>query len=124
MMDADTLLFFDGRPEELSLYEAILGRIRVLGDVTPVVHKTQISLRNRRVFACVSMLRVRKKALLPPHYLVLTLGLPYPIRSSRIDGPVEARPGRWTHHIVVSEENELDEELLGWVRKAYAFADR
>ena len=124
MMDADTLLFFAGRAEELGLYAALLDWLTPLGEVTPVVHKTQISLRNRRVFACVSMLRVRKKALLPPHYLVLTLGLPYPIRSSRVDGPVEARPGRWTHHIVVSEENELDEELLGWVRKAYAFADR
>ena len=124
MMDADTLLFFAGRAEELGLYAALLDWLTPLGEVTPVVHRTQISLRNRRVFACVSMLRVRKKALLPPHYLVLTLGLPYPIRSSRIDGPVEARPGRWTHHIVVSEENELDEELLGWVRKAYAFADR
>ena len=124
MMDADTLLFFAGRAEELGLYAALLDWLTPLGDVTPVVHRTQISLRNCRVFACVSMLRVRKKALLPPHYLVLTLGLPYPIRSSRIDGPVEARPGRWTHHIVVSEENELDEELLGWVRKAYAFADR
>ena len=123
-MTMDELFFFDGKPEELALYEALLGRLAALGAFSVVVHKTQISLKNRRVFACVSMLWVRKKALLPPHYLVLTLGLPYPIRSSRIDGPVEARPGRWTHHIVVSEENELDEELLGWVREAYAFASR
>ena len=124
MIDADTLFFFDGRPEELALYEALLEKISGFGAVTPVVHKTQISLKNRRVFACVSMARVLRRALLPPHYLVLTLGLPCPLDSPRIAVKVEAQRRRWTHHIVVSEENELDEELLGWVRKAYAFADR
>ena len=123
MMDADTLLFFDGRPEELSLYEAILGRIRVLGDVTPVVHKTQISLRNRRVFACVSMLRVLPKALLPEHFIVLSLGLPYALQSPRVTA-VQTGPNRWTHHIVLPTPQALDGELMNWVRDAYAFADR
>ncbi len=123
-MDADTLLFFDGKPEELRLFEAVLKAAETLGEVTPVVRKTQISLRNRRVFACVSMLRVRKKALLPPRYIVLTLGLPYPVRSPRIEGPVEAQPNCWIHHIVLGSVEELDGELMGWLHAAYAFADR
>ena len=124
MMDADTLFFFDGRPEELALYEALLEKISGFGAVTPVVHKTQISLKNRRVFACVSMARVLRRALLPPHYLVLTLGLPHPLESPRIAVKAEAQPRRWTHHIVLGAENELDEELLSWLQEAYLFGNR
>lgn len=124
MMDADTLFFFDGRPEELALYEALLEKISGFGAVTPVVHKTQISLKNRRVFACVSMARVVRRALLPPHYLVLTLGLPYPLDSPRIAVKVEAQRRRWTHHIVLGTESELDKELMAWVHEAYMFGNR
>lgn len=124
MMDADTLFFFDGRPEELALYEALLEKISGFGAVRPVVHKTQISLKNRRVFACVSMARVVRRALLPPHYLVLTLGLPYPLDSPRIAAKVEAQRRRWTHHIVLGTESELDEELMAWVHEAYMFGNR
>lgn len=124
MMDADTLFFFDGRPEELALYEALLEKISGFGAVTPVVHKTQISLKNRRVFACVSMARVLRRALLPPHYLVLTLGLPYPLDSPRIAVKVEAQRRRWTHHIVLGTESELDKELMAWVHEAYMFGNR
>ena len=120
----DELFFFDGKPEERALYEALLDRIAALGAFSAVVHKTQISLKNRRVFACVSMLRVLPKKQLPPHFLVLTLGLPYPLGSPRIAAKTEAQPGRWTHHIVLSGAEELDAELLDWLRQAYEFGSR
>ena len=123
-MTMDELFFFDGKPEELALYEALLDRLAVLGESLAVVHKTQISLKNRRVFACVSALRVLPKQLLPPHYLVLTLGLPYPLDSPRIAVKTEAQPGRWTHHIVLGSASELDAELLEWIRLAYEFGNR
>ena len=120
----DELFFFDGKPEELALYEALLEWIKAQGEVSAVVHKTQISLKNRRVFACVSVFRVLPKRLLPPHYIVLTLGLPYPLDSPRIAAKTEARPGRWTHHIVLGNASELDTELLEWIRLAYEFGNR
>ena len=123
-MTMDELFFFDGKPEELALYEALLDRLAGIGIFTPVVHKTQISLKNRRVFACVSMLRVLPKKLLPPHFLVLTLGLPYPLESQRIAVKTEAQPNRWTHHIVLGSADELDDELLNWLRQAYEFGNR
>lgn len=123
-MTMDELFFFDGKPEELALYETLLDQIKALGDVSVVVHKTQISLKNRRVFACVSVFRVLPKRLLPAHYLVLTLGLPDPLDSPRIAAKTEAQPGRWTHHIVLAGASELDAELLEWIRRAYAFGNR
>lgn len=123
-MTMDELFFFDGKPEELALYETLLDQIKALGDVSVVVHKTQISLKNRRVFACVSVFRVLPKRLLPAHYIVLTLGLPDPLDSPRIAAKTEAQPGRWTHHIVLGSASELDAELLEWIRQAYEFGNR
>ena len=31
---------------------------------------------------------------------------------------------RWTHHVVVDQEGQLDAELLGWLREAYVFAEQ
>ena len=122
-MTMDELFFFDGKPEEPALYEALSERIAALGAYSALVRRTQISLKNRWVFACVSLLRVLPKRLLPPHDLVLSLGLPYPLDSPRIAVKAEARPGRWTHHIVLSSPSALDAELLDWIGQAYEFGN-
>ena len=87
------------------------------------VQKTQITFSNRHVFACVSFARVKRKAELPMRYMVITLGLPAPLDSERVAVKTEPYPGRWTHHFVVSTPEELDEELLSWIKTAYTFAD-
>ena len=122
--DADTLLFFDRHLEALPLYRTFE---ELLFDSFPAVHKrvqkTQITFSNRHVFACVSFARVKRKAELPRGYMVITLGLPAPLDSERVAVKTEPYPGRWTHHIVVSKPEELDEELLFLIKAAYAFAD-
>ncbi len=122
--DRDTLFFFDGHREALGLYlaleELLYGTFPV---VDKRVRKTQISFSNRHVFACVSFARVKRKAELPEGYLVLTLGLPAPLASDRVAVRVEPCPGRWTHHLVLSRPEELDGELVSWLRAAYAFAE-
>ena len=124
-LDADALMFFDQHMDILPLYQAFE---ELLFDSFPVVNKrvqkTQITFSNRHVFACVSFARVKRKAELPMRFIVITLGLPAPLDSERVAVKTEPYPGRWTHHFVVSREEELDEELLSWVRQAYDFADR
>ncbi len=123
--DLDTLMFFDGHQEALGLYGAFEYLLYdTFSNVNKHVQKTQITFFNRHVFACVSFARVKRKADLPEGYIVLTLGLPEPLDSPRVAVKTEPYPGRWTHHFVVSREEELDEELLSWVRQAYDFADR
>ena len=122
-LDADTLMFFDQHMDVLPLYQAFE---EILFDSFSVVNKrvqkTQITFSNRHVFACVSFARVKRKNELPMRFIVITLGLPAPLDSERIVVKTEPYPGRWTHHIVVSTPEELDEELLSWVREAYDFA--
>ena len=122
-IDADTLMFFDRHTAALPLYRAFEAMLFAsFPVVNKRVQKTQITFSNRHVFACVSFARVKRKAELPAGYMVLTLGLPAPLASERIAVKTEPYPGRWTHHIVVSKPEELDEELLSWVREAYNFA--
>ena len=86
------------------------------------VQKTQISFYDVHMFACVSFLRVKKKKELPEPYLVVTLGMPYPLESPRVAVKTEPYPGRWTTHIVIGETEEIDGELLSWLKEAHDFA--
>lgn len=124
MLDADTLRFFDGHEAALPLYEAFEQRLyELFPEAQRRVQKTQITFFNRHVFACASLQRVKRKAELPDPFLVITLGLAYPLDSSRVAVKCEPYPGRWTTHIVISSADEVDEELLSWLSEAYAFAE-
>lgn len=124
MIPLEALSFFGGREEELALYEALLVRLEQVGPFTQEYHKTQISLRAKLIFGCVSLLRPKPKKELPAHFITLTLGLPRPLASPRIAACVEAQKDRWTHHIVLGDVSDLDEELMGWIREAYDFGNR
>ncbi|HIZ23220.1 MAG TPA: hypothetical protein IAA21_10560 [Candidatus Blautia faecigallinarum] len=122
-MDANTLLFFQQQPAALPLYEAFeKAVVSKYPDTRIKAQKTQITFSNKHIFACVSFLRVKKKRELPDPYLVITLGMPYPLESSRAAAKTEPYPGRWTTHIVIGKEEDMDEELLGWLAEAYNFA--
>ena len=122
-IEQDTLLFFKEHPAALPVYEAFARKLAgALPDSNVRVQKTQITFSNRHVYACVSFLRVKKKAELPDSFFVLTLGLPYALESERVAVKTQPYPGRWTTHFVISRLYDLDEELFAWVRQAYAFA--
>jgi hypothetical protein len=122
-MNTDTLLFFEGHLDALPLYENLEERIvSEIDDVRIKVQKSQISFYNKHMFACVSFARVRKKKDCPESYIVVTLGLEHKAESSRIDIATEPYPNRWTHHLLISEPDEIDEELMGWIKEAAGFA--
>ena len=124
-MNQDVGLFFDKKPDALPLYETFERRVFAeIGNVKVKVQKTQITFSGSSIFACVSFLRVKKKRELPDPYLVITLGLSYPLESPRVAVKTEPYPGRWTTHIVVGSADELDDELFQWVRQAYDFSVR
>lgn len=117
------MFFFRERPEALPLYSAFEARLFAeLGEVNIRVQKTQITFSNRRVFAAVSFLPARRAKDRPDPYITVTLGLNRRERSPRIDQAVEPYPGRWTHHLVIGSAEEIDDELMAWVREAYDFA--
>lgn len=122
-MTPEILFFFNASPAALPLYEAFEARVLAeVENITIRVQKTQITYTNPKVFAAVSLLPVRKKAQRPDPYVTVTLGLPYRLTSPRVDASSEPYPNRWTHHLLISSPEEIDEELMSWVREAAAFS--
>ncbi len=121
MISGDELFFFNEKPAALPLYEAFAQRLLAeIDNVTVRVQKTQISFSNRHNFAFVSFLPARKAKDRPKTYITVTFGLQYKKGSPRIDAASEPYPNRWTHHILISSVEEIDDELMGWIKEAAA----
>ena len=119
----DTLFFFDRHQAVYPLYACFQEKLLARFPESQIkVQKSQISYYNRHLYACVSFLKVKKKAELPEDYFVLTLGLSAPLKSDRVAVKTEPYPGRWTTHFVISSPADLDEELFDWIEQAYNFA--
>ena len=119
----DVLFFFDGKPWALPLYEALFTRMEeAFPEASVKVQKSQISFYGRHLFAAAS-LPLRRKKTWPTESLMVTLGLPEKLESSRVAVATEPYPGRWTHHILVTAPDEIDGELLAWLLQAYEFAE-
>lgn len=115
----DAMQFFDRRPRELALYQDFERKVLAACPDTHIrVQKTQITFENRHGFAFVSL--PRRKVKEPT--IVVSFGLSHRVDSPRIWVAAEPYPNRWTHHVLVSDEMQLDDELLGWVKEAAAFA--
>lgn len=123
-MNNDILLFFDSHMDALPLYEAFESRVMTeIKNVRIKVQKSQISFYNKHLFACVSFARVRKKKDLILPYIVVTIGLNHRLESPRVEIATEPYPNRWTHHLLVSDMKEINDELLSWIKEAAIFSD-
>ena len=122
-MSPEILFFFDKHLPALPLYEAFEAKVLEAVPGTDVkVQKTQITFSNRHGFAFVSFLPARKAKDRPKTWLTVTFGLPHRVESPRIDAAVEPYPNRWTHHVLISAPEEIDEALMGWIQEAAAFS--
>ena len=120
--ETDVLAFFDGRPWALPLYEALFSQMEELFPEAAVkVQKSQISFYGRHLFAAVS-LPLRRKKTWPEECLVVTFGLGSRVEDPRIAVAVEPYPRRWTHHVLLSRPEEVDGQLLDWLREAYVYS--
>lgn len=121
-MSFDEIAFFNRMPRMLPLYAALREKLeRAYPDMDVRVAKTQISFRNRHVFAMAS-LPWRKVKGWPEAYLLVSFGLPCRKESPRIAQAVEAYPNRWTHHVLVVAEDEIDDTLMSWLNEAFWFS--
>ena len=118
----DVLFFFDGSPAELALFQSLVRAMEAaLPPARVKVQKSQISFYNPRLFAATS-LPLRRKKDWPRECLMVTVGLSRRLESPRVAVAVEPYPNRWTHHVLITREEEIDGELLAWLAEAYQFA--
>lgn len=52
----------------------------------------------------------------PEVFIIVSFGLFHRLNSPRIAIAVEPYPNRWTHHMIVFEAEQLDDELIGWLQ--------
>lgn len=121
-MRADPV-FFEKQFRAMGLYQRLEEEIlRRVPDSLVKTARTQITFANPRGFAFVSFLPVRPAARRPKPYLTVSFGLGCRKESLRIDAAVEPYPNRWTHHVMIGSEEEIDGELLDWIAEAAAFS--
>lgn len=119
----EELLFWDGWNAYVPLYETLRNTLaQTYPDLRIKVSKSQISFYNRHMFAMVSPPARRKKGW-PRDFILVSFGLSHPVQSPRIAVCTEAYQNRWTHHVLVEREEELDEELFAWIDEAYQFSE-
>ena len=122
-MNTDILFFFNDHMAALPLYARLEVQIlEQIPDVKIKVSKTQISFSNKRGFAFVSFNPCRKVKERPEVWMTVTFGLSYRKESHRIDVATEPYPNRWTHHVMVESDDEINDELMGWIREAAEFS--
>ncbi len=112
---------FAGRPEALGLFYAVQHYIESIGPVSIELMKAQISFGAAYKFAWVWLpqIWIRKR---PENSITLTFDVGRHIEHDRIAEAVEPRPGRWTHHVLIDSEADLDNHVREWLREAYTFA--
>lgn len=119
-MTADEMMFFNAMPGALPLYEALREKLLAeCPDTTLKVQKSQITFKVKYGYAFVSLRRMKG---CPEVFIIVSFGLFHRLDSPRIAVAVEPYPNRWTHHTIVSEAEQLDDELMGWLREAHDFA--
>lgn len=115
--------FFSKSPGSLPLYEALEKTILGFEGVKTDIGKSQVSFGVKRKFAWV-WLPVRKVSGRPDTYVVLTFGLGHRIADTKIVQSVEPYPGRWTHHVIIGNTEDVDDDVKRWLKMAYDFANR
>ena len=112
----DILFFFDGHPGALALYEALAGKLLGEFPATQIwVQKTQIGFSDGHLYCCASLAPVRRKAERPNPFLTVTFSLDAPAESPRLV-VVPVRANRFTHHAILGVPEDIDEELMNWLR--------
>lgn len=121
-MDDVTSEFFRKMPETHTLYNVFAKCVRKkFSDVQIQIQKSQISFSNKHQFAFV-WLPVRKIINRPDVYIIVSFGLSHRLVSPRIVEATEPYPNRWTHHLIIQSPNEIDAELMDWIKEVHDFA--
>lgn len=109
---------FVGRSKPLALFMHIQKFIISLGAVTMEPMKTQISFGAKRKFAWVWLPQLWT-SMRPENSVTLTFDLSKQVKDKKIAEAVKTRPGHWTHHVIIERKSDLDQDVKGWIRKAY-----
>ena len=102
--------FENKEPLVKEIYDGLLTSLREFGVVTESAKKTSIHLERKTSFGGV---HPRK------NYLNLVIRADYEIKSARISKSEQVSKHRFHHTIKLEKVEDVDEELLDWLKDAY-----
>src|SRR6476619_6592727 len=112
--------FFSDKTLAKQLFSAVRREVEAIGEASIRTTKSQIAFRTQRTFASVWMPGQYLRGKTAP--LVLTIFLPSRDASPRWKEIVEPAPGRFTHHLELHDPADIDDEVRGWLWKAWKAA--
>jgi hypothetical protein len=117
-MDENEYLGFDAPVQ--TIFTAINTAVNAVGVAERRVSKSQIGFYRRQLFAAVWRSDQYLSGTHPP--LVLSIFLKRMDRSPRWKEAVEPRAGRYSHHLTITDESEVDDQVREWLHEAWTTA--
>ena len=123
-MDVQEISFFWKMPSVIPLYETLRAMLMSRWPNTAItVQKSQIAFRqNGHPYCRVWLPTFKRLKGISGDALMITLGFRYPLNNSRVAAMAEPYPNRWTIHIPIHTLNDVDEELLDFIKESHAIA--
>jgi len=112
--------FFAGNEASRRIFDRVRQAVDAIGPAELRVTRSQVAFRRDTGFAYVWIPGMYLSGADVP--LVLTVGLRRRDESSRWKQVVEPSPGRFTHHLELHSSDEVDNEVVGWLREAWESA--
>lgn len=110
----DLTSHFAGKtPNVTAIYIRLVAALRQFGEVRESPRKRSIHLDHGIGFAGIATRQ---------HYVRLSFRTDAIIESPRIDRIEQLTPSRYQHTLRLLEPEQVDAELLGWLRRAYDLA--
>ena len=106
-------LFANKEPRVRAAYEKVLSSLAKVGPVKAEPKKTSIHLVRETSFAGAHP----KKA-----WLDLTIRSEKPIKSARVRAQEQVSKNRWHQDVRLTSSKDVDAEIVGWLKSAYALA--
>lgn len=106
-------LFANKEPSVRATYDKVLTSLAKVGPVKAEPKKTSIHLVRETSFAGAHP----KKA-----WLDLTIRSEKPIESTRVRAQEQVSKNRWHQDVRLSSPKDVDAEVAGWLKSAYALA--
>lgn len=109
--------FLYGRPDETALYERIRACLLArCPEVTEKISRTQLAFVREVQFAWLSLPRRKADA----GGLMVSFALPTRCELPRVLYAAEVTPGKFMHHTIVHDPEEIDDELMNLLLSAWA----
>lgn len=108
---------FEGHPDAMAVYETVHGILETFGPFEVRVSKSQVAFRRTRGFA--SLWMPGRYLAKPAAEVVLSFALGREDGSPRFKEVVHPSPRHWMHHLEIQQPEDLDDEVVAWLREAW-----